>query len=232
MMNFMDATTIRTHNIRKLIMDAGGPAEWLRKYGGEHWQQAQVTQWVSLKRPKSIGGRLARKLEHAMKLPYGSLDHFDDEDSPLVAALPPPSDYLRLQHLDAEAGPGGARLNPDSPEVIGELSLARDYIRQLLGVVPRQGRLVLLTGRGDSMRPTIQPGDVLVIDTGITAFEYDGLYLINLGNGQQVKRLVDRGDAVHVCSDNPNPAYAPFPLPEGAVIGGRVCLRNRLERLA
>jgi len=231
-MNLMDATTYRTNNIRKLIADAGGPAEWLRKYGGEHWQQAQVTQWISRTRPKGIGGRLARKLEQVMALPYGALDHPGDDDFPLLAAAATP-DYLRLQHLDAEAGMGGGRLNPDHPEVIGELMLYREYVRQIVGFVPRQGRLVLLTGRGDSMQPTIQPGDVLIVDTGITGFDYDGLYLINLGNGQQVKRLVDRGGGlIHVCSDNPNPAYAPFLLPEGATIGGRVYLRNRMERLA
>jgi len=156
----------------------------------------------------------------------------DDEWTPITPA-PPAADYLRLQHLDAEAGMGCGRLNPDHPEVIGELLLYREYIRQIVGFVPRQGRLMLLTGRGDSMQPTIQPGDVLIVDTGITGFDYDGLYLINLGNGQQVKRLVDRGGGlIHVCSDNPNPAYTPFLLPDGATIGGRVYLRNRLERLA
>jgi len=155
----------------------------------------------------------------------------DGANASTASSLLPDTDYLRLQHLDAEAGMGGGRLNPDHPDVIGELSMARDYIRQIVGFIPRPGRLVLLTGRGDSMLPTIQPGDVLIVDTGITAYDYDGLYLINLGNGQQVKRLVDRGAALYVCSDNPNPAYAPFPLPEGAIIGGRVYLRTRLERL-
>jgi len=230
-MTLMDATTIRTHNVRKLIADAGGPAEWLRKYGGEHWQQAQVAQWISHKRPKGIGGRLARKLEQVMELPYGALDHPDDEDFPLTAAAATPSDYLRLQHLDAEAGMGGARVNLDHPEIIGEQTLAREYIRQVVGFVPRPGRLVLLTGRGDSMLPTIAPGDLLIVDTGITAFDYDGLYLINLGNGQQVKRLVDRGGGqIHVCSDNR--LYDPFVMPEDALIGGKVYLRQRIERLA
>lgn len=78
------------------------------------------------------------------------------------------------------------------------------------------------------MQPVIQPGDAVVVDTGITAFDGDGIYLINMGNGQQIKRLLDRG-VIHVASDNKN--YGdPFPIPEGTLIGGKVYLRNRIER--
>jgi len=179
---------------------------------------------------KRIGEDSVDKIETALGIP-GYFSGLPDADVPVVHFPARNDDYLRLQHLDAEAGMGDARANPDHPEIIGEQTLAREYIRQVVGFVPRPGRLVLLTGRGDSMLPTIQPGDLLIVDTGITVFDYDGLYLINLGNGQQVKRLVDRGGSlVHVCSDNR--LYDPFVMPEDAVIGGKVYLRQRIERLA
>jgi hypothetical protein len=70
----MDANTARTENMRRLVAEAGGPAEWLRKYASGRWQQAQVSQWISLANPKGIGGRLARDLEAALGLPRGELD--------------------------------------------------------------------------------------------------------------------------------------------------------------
>lgn len=143
-----------------------------------------------------------------------------------LAETPPP--YVRIQQIDAEAGMGGEVVNDDYPDVIRAMDFTQEYIRGIVGFVPPPGRLILMTGRGDSMVPTIQPGDTVVVDTGVTSFDGDGLYLINMGSGHQIKRLVDRG-RVHVASDNR--AYGePFQIPEGTVVGGKVYLRNRIER--
>lgn len=137
-------------------------------------------------------------------------------------------DYVRVQQLDAEAGMGEAVENVDYPEVIRAIDFEPGYIRSIVGFVPPPGRLRLITGNGDSMQPVIQPGDAVVVDTGITSFDGDGIYLINMGNGQQIKRLLDRG-VIHVASDNKS--YGdPFPMPDGTLIGGKVYLRNRIER--
>lgn len=139
------------------------------------------------------------------------------------------SDYVRVEQLDAEAGMGGEVVNDDYPEVIRAMDFEPDYIRSIVGFVPAPGRLVLVTGTGDSMLPTIQPGDVVVVDRGVTSFDGDGLYLINMGNGHQIKRLIDKG-VIHVASDNREKNGDPFAIPSGTVIGGKVYLRNRIER--
>ncbi len=123
---------------------------------------------------------------------------------------------------------GGEVVNDDYPEVIRAMDFTPSYIRSIVGFLPPPGRLVLLTGRGDSMVPVIQPGDTVVVDTGITSYDSDGLYLINMGNGHQIKRLLDRG-VIHVASENKSYGE-PFPMPEGTIIGGKVYLRNRIER--
>ncbi len=51
------------------------------------------------------------------------------------------------------------------------------------------------------MTPTIAPGEVVLVDTGTHTFEGDGLYLVNVGHGHQIKRLQDRG-RLFVVSDN------------------------------
>lgn len=70
----MDASTARTENMRRLVAEAGGPADWARRYGGTRWAPAQVSQWISESKPKGIGGRLARDLEVAMGMRRGELD--------------------------------------------------------------------------------------------------------------------------------------------------------------
>lgn len=80
----MDANQARTANIRRLIEEAGGPAEWARRYGSDRWTQPQVSQWISETKPKGIGRALARDLEKAMNLPTGELDRSPAEQSQAV----------------------------------------------------------------------------------------------------------------------------------------------------
>ena len=145
--------------------------------------------------------------------------------SPQETACP----YVRVQQLDAEAGMGGELVNDDNPEVVRAMDFTPSYIRGLVGFLPPPGRLVLITGRGDSMIPVIQPGDVVMVDTGTTSYDGDGIYLINTGGGHQIKALQHRGDAIYVVSANAG-LYPSFPLPNGAQVGGKVYLRNRIER--
>ncbi|KAF1016213.1 MAG: putative HTH-type transcriptional regulator [Stenotrophomonas maltophilia] len=172
-----------------------------------------------------------RKLPKLAQLTGKPLSHFGmggfDE---LVSVPATSSEYVRVQQLDAEAGMGGETINDDYPEVIRAMDFEPAYIRSIVGFVPAPGRLVLVTGRGDSMIPVIQPGESLMVDTGISHFDGDGIYLINTGNGQQIKGLQDRGDSIYVVSAN-TALYPAFPLPKATVIGGKVYLRNRIDRL-
>lgn len=67
----MDATTARTHNIRLLVQQAGGPTEF-----GELIErgQPQVSQWISATSPKPIGNQLARHIEKKLGQEQGWLD--------------------------------------------------------------------------------------------------------------------------------------------------------------
>lgn len=172
-----------------------------------------------------------RKLPKLAQLTGKPLSHFGmggfDEPISVPATS---SEYVRVQQLDAEAGMGGETINDDYPEVIRAMDFEPAYIRSIVGFVPAPGRLVLVTGRGDSMIPVIQPGESLMVDTGISHFDGDGIYLINTGNGQQIKGLQDRGDSIYVVSAN-TALYPAFPLPKATVIGGKVYLRNRIDRL-
>jgi len=125
----------------------------------------------------------------------------------------------RIAHLEAEKY---------FPDVLHAIEIAHPALYELIGFVPDPGRLMLITGRGDSMLPTIQPGETLIVDVKITHYDGDGLYLVNLGHGQQVKRLLDRGKVIEVHSDNER--YAPLPLPAEAIIKGKVYLHAQLAR--
>lgn len=184
---------------------------------------------------KSFGEKRAASLEIAAGMPIGYLSSppsSEVRESSRVSAFAETEtgqNYVHVQQLDGEAGMGDGRINDDFPEVIRSMDFTSSYIRSIVGFVPPPGRLVLVTGRGDSMLPIIQPGESLLVDSGVQAFDGDGIYLINTGNGQQVKGLQDRGSAVFIVSAN-SALYPAFPMPAGATIGGKVYLRNRIER--
>lgn len=69
----MDATEARTHHIRRLVEESGGPVKFSEKVKGR-WQPAQISQWTSEKNPKGIGRQIARELESILELPEASLD--------------------------------------------------------------------------------------------------------------------------------------------------------------
>lgn len=231
-----EAEEIRRKNLVTLIDQRGGKAGGTTRLSEETGiAAAQISQWVNRSlhsatgKPRTMRGDSARKIERALSLPPNWMDTRHHDDDTTVSTPATTGHYVRVQQLDAEAGMGDARVNDDYPEVIRAMDFEPDYIRSIVGFVPVPGRLVLVTGTGDSMLPTIQPGDVVVVDRGVTSFDGDGLYLINMGNGHQIKRLIDKG-VIHVASDNREKNGDPFPIPKGTLIGGRVYLRNRIER--
>jgi len=175
---------------------------------------------------KRIGENTIEKIESSL----GIKGYFSGSISSERVATKPPAkddDYITIQHLDTIQDDLNIPYeNTKGPEPINEIRFRSQFLHGLLGSHSTSEKLVLIDGRGDSMLPTIQHGDTLLVDTGINRYDHDGLYLLNLGHGIQVKRLVDRGENLYVCSDNP--IYQPFPLPESANIIGRAHLVNKL----
>lgn len=209
--------------------------QWIdERFGGKQADFVRATsinqgEVSLLLKSKSFGEKRAASLEAAAGMPPGYLSSESIPADQVSAPETISHDYVHVQQLDAAVDMGDGQINDDYPEVIRAMDFTPAYIRSLVGFVPPPGRLVLVTGRGDSMIPLIQPGESLMVDTGVTSFDGDGIYLINTGNGQQVKGLQDRGDAIYVVSAN-TVLYPAFAMPRSTVIGGKVYLRNRIER--
>lgn len=82
---------------------------------------------------------------------------------------------------------------------------------------------------GDSMSPTLETGDRVIIDTNHSRVTPDGIYVIDEGDGPMVKRLqlVRRSDPpeVRILSDNRNHEAYTLRLEDIRIIGrvsGRV----------
>ena len=75
------------------------------------------------------------------------------------------------------------------------------------------------------MVPTLEDGDLIVVDTRVMGFTYDGIYVFELDGQLYVKRCQrNRDRSVKVMSDNDN--YDPFTIPAPDVPGARVVGRR------
>lgn len=109
-------------------------------------------------------------------------------------------EWLCLSHLgDGEASEDGC-----VPSLICELALARQEAWALLGRRDLAG-LKLLSMRGDAMAPTLNPRDLLFVDTSVTAFKGDGIYAFLLDGNLLVRRLQRLpGGRITIKGDNPS----------------------------
>lgn len=122
-----------------------------------------------------------------------------------------------IPEIDVEAGAGDGRIGEvitlpmgeesySGHKVIAEWLLPEDYLRHELHT--NVNRTLVMNVIGDSMIPTYQPGDRVLIDLTQKQMNTDTVYLIGDGNSPpQIKRLqrvlFSEPAEVRVISDNP-----------------------------
>jgi transcriptional regulator with XRE-family HTH domain len=129
---------------------------------------------------------------------------------PTILAIPPETtsrvsgnaEIVQIQKLDLSLSMGPGTLIGDYVEA-EPLSFDLAFIRTFTRAPA--DRLKLVTGIGDSMQPTLQWGDLILIDTTDRQLaRQDGLYWIDLWGAAGLKRLRTVGPGrVLVKSDNP-----------------------------
>lgn len=195
---------IRRENLELLIEEEGTIPALNEKLGRRRndpslsFIRAQSVR-SSTGKPYLMGDKLARDIESKLKLGRGWMD--TDHTGMLIDSIDKPADGVRVPEL-ADTGTMG-----DDPSVleqdviIGGLTLAPDFVRRLNPSNPMN--LKVLTGHGDSMLPTIAPGDKVLIDEGVKDL-YDGIYVLRSYDTLFIKRVnKNLKGAVVISSDNP-----------------------------
>lgn len=115
--------------------------------------------------------------------------------------LSTPSEYTLIPRKDVLAAAGDAVLVP-AEEVIDYILFRTDYLRRELGLDPKN--LTVIQAKGDSMEPTIQNGDLLLVDVSQAHEGDNAIYVLNIDGRLLVKRLHFRLDGtIRVTSENP-----------------------------
>ncbi|EBC7336683.1 XRE family transcriptional regulator [Salmonella enterica] len=113
-------------------------------------------------------------------------------------------DLFRIEMLDVSASAGSGLIQGgDVIDVIHAIEYSQDKASGMFGGRPAS-QIKVINVRGDSMTPTIEPGDLIFVDIGINKFDGDGIYVFGFDDKIYVKRLQMIPDQLLVISDNSN----------------------------
>lgn len=135
--------------------------------------------------------------------------------SPSSTAGDPP-DLIITEYSTGGAMGHGFNLADNPPGLIKSWRVTPDWLR--LNVPAHTGlkNLAIVTGFGPSMKPMFNPGDPLLVDTGVKVIDHEGVYFFRVGDEGFIK-LVQRvpdpeGAGVMLQIISKNPDYPPYPM--------------------
>lgn len=143
----------------------------------------------------------------ALKLPIQDLLPDILKNIPLSTENDLHENLIKIDVLDVTACCGNGIEN-FGENVIGQQMMTLPALRQLTNAAPENIKIIKATG--DSMKPTINPDDMVWIDISYKTPSSDGLYLLKVGNELMIKRIQINpfDNSAIVKTDNPN--YLPI----------------------
>lgn len=122
-----------------------------------------------------------------------------------------PVEFVDIPLLDVAPSMGRGTAWPDQEAIVDQLRLSRNWVRGNLGVASAV-TLSAICAYGDSMVPTFNSGDILIVDRGISDLRLDAVYVLTFHADLYIKRIQRRPDgSVAIISDNR--VYDPIIVP-------------------
>lgn len=171
----MNADQIRTH-IDSLIKEKNKNYRSLSLAIGKN--EAYLHQYIN----KCSPFRLPEKERHQLAI------LLDVDEQELTDIELPKSAYFSENKNSVLIEMISSRKNPEKEfDTIGFISFPSSDFARFSASDSKNTKMLRVTG--DSMTPTFKDGDYIFFDTSSTSFTFDGLYVIELPNGFQIRRL-------------------------------------------
>jgi phage repressor protein C with HTH and peptisase S24 domain len=188
------------HVLERLCAERGEDFAGLSRMLGRN--SAYIQQFVRRGVPKRLREEERRKLARYFSVPESMLGGPEEQPDPTAGMV-----LINRHAVAASAGPGS---------VVSE-ELGRPYAafddRWLKSLTPtRAERLSVVRVEGDSMAPTLNPGDDIMVDLDDCGDRLrDGIYVLRADDALVVKRLALNPVGRRVTVQSDNPAYPDWP---------------------
>ena len=213
-----DVVSIRRENLRALV-DRYGLTSAAKRFKRSATQINDM-----LAERKSFGEKVARSMEKEWDatLPSGWLDKEnsaqdggDMGNSNVVQLRQKPAPEVLIDQFDVHGSMGHGLELRDQPGIIQSWRVNPEWLERNVRAHSSTKNLCIVTGFGDSMQPLFNPGDPLLVDTGVTTVDFDSIYFFRIDNDGYVKRLqripTEDGLVIRAVSEN-RAAYEPFDI--------------------
>lgn len=168
-----------------------------------HYQLDVLPAWLA-------EGKLPKKGTRAFSIQEAPAPYKVRPEEP--GALP---DLIITEYVTADGtGTQGRLLLDDQPGVIRYWRVTHEWLRLNVPNHTDLRNLCIVTGFGPSMRPMFNPGDPLLVDTGVKTVNHEGVYFFRVGDEgfikliQRVPEFDGPGFSLRIISKNPDfPPY-------------------------
>jgi phage repressor protein C with HTH and peptisase S24 domain len=122
-----------------------------------------------------------------------------------LASLRPTNEEIVIPQYDIRAAMGHGQVPPDYTEVVRNLVVREEILREKGVTYTSKTSLGMINGWGQSMEGTINDKDLVIVDKGVRDFIGEGIYVLTWHNELYIKRVM-RLDEDHyrLISDNPH----------------------------
>lgn len=159
----------------------------------------------------------------------GSLSDFIIIGGEKTGQPPSQNEYILVPQFDIYGSCGSGSII-DAVEVKGGLVFSREWIREQ--GLPNPDDLRVIYAKGDSMYPSIEDGQVLLVNPHESTPKSNKVYFLSMGDQYYVKRLVNMLTHWVIRSDNPDKIQYPDitlsadDLMKKVSIEGRICWKG------
>ena len=212
----------RGPNLKAYLRQAGLTATELAKACGvtpqsvNYWFQrgvppkhaAFVAKWVGISDASEISDVVPPTFRNEL-----SPDHPLFANTPRESPYAAQDGYTYIGKSSLRAAMGDGDDLAEYEQVVDNLAFKTDWIIRK-GLDPSQ--LGLISCRGDSMSPTLEDGDLVLVDLSLRHLWDDGIYAIRVDGSIRVKRVRAKLDgSIEVSSDNDKYPSETFTAEEG-----------------
>lgn len=198
--------------LRLIMQQFGSVADLARAVGVS---DNAIYKWVSGRGQPSMVSLVNLARAARVSVEWLATGHDEPKGEPRVKEA---GDYVHPPR-NSVRGHGGRR-TVQSRQIVDHLAFKSEWLRRRLGVDLKN--LMLMEAVGDSMSPTIDEGDLVLVDLREARFRDDGVYVLRVESDLSIKRVQRRPDGKLIIRSD-NPAYEPAVVTAESVnVVGRV----------